>query len=297
MIDLDLLRAFLAVYRHLSVTKAATALAVSQSAMSGRIHALEARLGKRLFRRQGRGLQATAQARALARSVGPYIDGLESVLEGFRHQGKAIAGSVRIAGPEEYVERFVIPSLTSLTNLGIRPTFSFEPAEKRIDALKAGDLDLAIMTTRTCDPAIATGLLHREHYLLIAAARWADAVSDNVEAAIEGGFVPLLAYADSLPMIRRYWIEVFGREISAHPPIILPGLRTLLSASLAGLGATVLPDYLCEHQIATGQLVADRAMGNAPTNDIELAWRRGRQHPRNLVARDILLKTAKIECT
>ncbi len=66
---LNALRAFEAVARHLSLTKAAAELGVTASALSHQIKGLERYLGLRLFRRAPRRLQLTeAGAAAWANS-------------------------------------------------------------------------------------------------------------------------------------------------------------------------------------------------------------------------------------
>ena len=294
MIDLDLLRAFLAIFRHGSVTKASEALALSQSAASGRLHALETKLGKTLFVRDGRGIRATPDARALARAVAHHVDSLETIFDGFRDRGDVMSGPIRIAGPEEFIERFVVPTLGALIELGVRPEFSFGPANERLDALAEGNLDLAIVTTGARHPAVATARLRRERFLLVAAPRWAEPLRENVDTAVSDGEMPILAYAHSLPIIRRYWSEVFGHEPTFRATLVLPDLRTLVTAAVAGAGATVVPDYLCRTELAAGQLVQHDPSLPLPTNEIELAWRRGgRQLPRNLMVRDLLLRIAE----
>ena len=62
------------------------------------------------------------------------------------------------------------------------------------------------------------------------------------------------AYAETLPMIRRYWSENFGREPNFRPILILPDIRGLIAAAVAGAGATVVPDYLCAPELASGRL-------------------------------------------
>ena len=161
MIDLDLLRAFLATFRQGSVTRAANILALSQSALSGRLQALEAKFGKVLFVRDGRKIRPTPDARALARAIASHMDGLETVFAALQPQGGAIPGPIKIAGPEEFIERFVIPTFSVLIDLGVRPQFIPGPADGRLDALVAGDLDLAILTTGARNPAATTARLHR----------------------------------------------------------------------------------------------------------------------------------------
>ena len=294
MIDLDLLRAFLAVFRHGSVTRAAETLALSQSAVSGRVQALEAKLGVTLFARSGRGIRATSDARALARAVAPHVDSLETIFDGFRSRSDAMPGPIRIAGPEEFIERFVVPTVSVLIGLGVRPEFSFGPAGGRLARLATGEIDLAILTTGARNPATATARLHRERFVLVAAPRWAEPLRVNAAAAVGEGEVPMLAYAHSLPIIRRYWSEVFGREPTFQVALVLPDLRALVAAAVAGAGATVVPDYLCQGELAAGRLIQHDPDVAQPANDIELAWRHGgRQHPRNLMVRDLLLRVAE----
>ena len=59
---LNALRAFEAAARHLSFTRAAEELHVTQTAISHQIKALEERLGVQLFRRLPRGLLLTEEA-------------------------------------------------------------------------------------------------------------------------------------------------------------------------------------------------------------------------------------------
>ncbi len=58
-LSLNTLRAFEAATRHLSFTRAADELCVTQAAVSQQVKALEAHIGKALFRRTTRGLILT----------------------------------------------------------------------------------------------------------------------------------------------------------------------------------------------------------------------------------------------
>lgn len=291
MIDLELLRAFLAVFRYGSVTKAAKALAISQSTMSSRVQTLEQSTGKTLFIRQGRGIRPTPDARALARFISPHIDDLESIFEGFRHKNSSLRGTIRIASGLEFVQQFMLPKLGPLIEMGIRPEFVSGPADERVDALIVGQAHLAVLTTSVRHPSIASALMHREKFILVAAPRWVSRIDGDAEASISGGEVPMLAYAQTLPMIRRFWMEVFGSEPLFEPAAVLPDLRSLVSSAVAGIGATVVPDYLCVEELVAGKLIHLCKEQTQPANEIHLAWKRsGTQHPRNAVVRDLLLK-------
>ena len=69
-LSLDLLKGFEAAARHLSFTRAAHELSLTQSAVSREIKTLEEQLGQPLFTRINRGLQLTEAGHALYRAVG-----------------------------------------------------------------------------------------------------------------------------------------------------------------------------------------------------------------------------------
>ena len=73
---LNALRAFEAAARHLSFTRAASELHVTQTAISHQIRALEERLGVRLFRRLPRGLLLTEEAQ---RYLPPIRDAFDQI--------------------------------------------------------------------------------------------------------------------------------------------------------------------------------------------------------------------------
>jgi DNA-binding transcriptional LysR family regulator len=292
MIDLDLLRCFLAIYRAGSVTRAAQSLALSQPAASARLQALELRIGKPLFRREGRGLQATREARALARSIGGYIDGLEAIFDTAASGATDIAGTVRLAGPVEFVSLYVAPLLAKLFEAGVKLDVRCGEADERIALVASGEIDLAIATTGVSDKRVEYRQLHRETFVAVGAPLWRARLSTRSLPALmdSADAFPLLAYAHTLPIIRQYWRVVFHRPLETRAALILPDQRGLIAAAVAGAGVTVLPDYLCRTELGDGRLVLLHEPQSRPGNDILLAWRKGRQHARNFVVRDLLFK-------
>jgi LysR family transcriptional regulator of beta-lactamase len=82
-LPLNALRAFEASARHLSFTRAAIELCVTQAAVSHQVKGLEARLGAALFRRLPRGLALTDEGLALLPSVRDSFDRLGDTLARF----------------------------------------------------------------------------------------------------------------------------------------------------------------------------------------------------------------------
>src|SRR6266700_291711 len=93
---------FRAVIDQGSVTAAARVLAVSQPAVSGSLAKLEKRLGFDLFRREGRRLVATPEARLLHMEASHLLDGFERLAE------------APFANGELVLRRYVIPRVVVL---------------------------------------------------------------------------------------------------------------------------------------------------------------------------------------
>src|ERR1043165_1707965 len=85
--SLDLLVGFEAAARHLSFTKAATELFLTQSAVSRQVQALEEALGVALFQRRHRALLLTDEGQLLARSVSAMLDQLREITRKVRGNG------------------------------------------------------------------------------------------------------------------------------------------------------------------------------------------------------------------
>ncbi|MER7871683.1 LysR substrate-binding domain-containing protein [Streptomyces cellulosae] len=87
--------------------------------------------------------------------------------------------------------------------------------------------------------------------------------------------VPLVAYAEDLPILRRYWRHVFRTRLTARPAVVVPDLRGVRSSVVAGSGVTVLPRYLVERELEEKALVALLSPEDPPINTSFLVQRAG----------------------
>ncbi len=108
------LRSFLETYRTSSITKAAERLNLTQPAVSTHIQILENLIGKSLFIRGARGVQATPTADELAKTIAPYIDGLETQIAAMHQYSQVLAGTVNIAAPAEFLSVYIADIVKSL---------------------------------------------------------------------------------------------------------------------------------------------------------------------------------------
>lgn len=105
------LEAFEAVARHRSFTRAAAELHVTQSAVSHRVHALEAQLGAALFVRTGRRVELTDEGRALAEDA---TTAFVLLREGVARLERSKRGSsLTVSCSPSFAIRWLVPHLPS----------------------------------------------------------------------------------------------------------------------------------------------------------------------------------------
>ncbi len=289
-------KTFLTAYRLGSVTAAAAQLAITQPAASGHLKALEASLQKKLFVKAGRGIAPTAAGHALAQSLAPYMDGLEHTLTVARMSSEELIGVVTLGGPVEFLSRVLLPCISQITESQLRLTVAFGLADGLADQLRRTELDLAVLTVKPTTASLDTVALYREEFTLVCApriaARLPSARGMSLDsAALEG--IPWLAYDEGLPMIRRFWRSEFGRQPPIKARAIVPDLRALRTLAIAGAGLTVLPTYLVEKDLASGDLVELFKPVSTPGNTLYLSWARGSlRSPKILHVRDQIVAAA-----
>lgn len=119
-----------------------------------------------------------------------------------------------------------------------------------------------------------------------------DRVAAEGPAALHG--VPLVTYAEDLPIARRYWRHVFEVRLSGQAAITVPDLRGVLAAVASGAGITVLPRYLCLDELASGALVPLLSPEDPPINTGYLTQRPGASdNPHVALVRERLLQAGR----
>ncbi|MFF2144393.1 LysR family transcriptional regulator [Kitasatospora sp. NPDC058190] len=289
-LDLNQLRTFLAVYRTGSFTAAARRLDLSQPTVTAQMRALEQRLGRDLFERRSRGVAPLPHADELAVQLADPLDRLADVAGAGPDRAPQ---PVHLAGPAEFLCTVLLGVLAPLTAQGVRLRVVTGLTDPLLDELLAGRHDLVVATRRPRGRSLHAEPLADEEFVLVAAPAWADRLAGAPlpDALAQ---LPLVTYAEDLPIARRYWRHVFGRRLQAQAAITVPDLRGVLAAATAGAGWTVLPSYLCRSELASGALRLLHQPADPPINTAYLVQRPGPSpNPHVTLVRDRLLTAAK----
>lgn len=286
------LRTFVEVYRAGSFGKAAHRLRISQPAVTQQIRLLEERAGVRLFVRNATGSKPTPAADSLARDAEGPVDALNFVLQRYFSMDDP-PRPLRLGAPSDLISHRILPALIDMLRNKVQLRTSLALSDTLLAQLAGGELDIVVARMRPRVKGVTAVPLCDEECSLVASPRTA---RDIQPARIAAGApqvlaeYPLVAFAESLPLIDHYWWSVFHTSPSTTPDVLVPDHRAVLAAVKASVGITVLPTYLCADDFANGTLVPLVKPEIPPITTTYLATREGDvAHPNVSAARSKLL--------
>ncbi|XUM24106.1 transcriptional regulator GcvA [Bradyrhizobium oligotrophicum S58] len=280
--SLNGLRAFEAAARHLSFTRAASELNVTQTAISHQIKRLEDELGLRLFIRQNRSLALTPQARDYLPLVRAAFDDLRLATE--RLVRKDNAKVLTVSTIASLAAKWLLPRLTAFQEahpgIDVRITTSTGLVDFRKD-----DVDAAIRYGRGHWPGV------RAEWLM------ADKLFPVCSPALLQGDKPLrcpedLAHHTLLQASGGYdddwrlWLTAAGLpvEMSRQGRLSFDLSLMTVQAAIDGLGVAIGRTAYVQDDIAKGRLVVPFKMTLPSDAGFYLVTPEGRTDPPKLKA-------------
>lgn len=146
LLDSEQLRTFVAIADTRSFTRAGERVHKTQSAVSMQMKRLEERIGRSLFTRDGRGVRLSRDGERLLEFARRIVRLNAECLASFDEA--ALSGRVRLGVPDDYAERYLPEILARFSTTHPRAEVEVicEPSEMLVARVRAGDLDLAIIT-------------------------------------------------------------------------------------------------------------------------------------------------------
>jgi LysR family transcriptional regulator, glycine cleavage system transcriptional activator len=138
-LSLDLLRGFRAAARHLSFTRAARELFVTQSAISHEIKTLEEQLGRPLFRRVNRSLQLTQTGAELYRAIDEALTLIDTATQRASGPWRTLAVTTTVA----LASTWLVPRLPRFAQKHPEVDLRLVASNDAVD-LKREHIDIAI---------------------------------------------------------------------------------------------------------------------------------------------------------
>lgn len=245
-LPLNALRAFESSSRHLSFTRAAQELNVTQAAVSQQVRALEERLGVSLFKRLPRGLAVTDEGLALRPVLSDAFDRIESVLRQF--EGGHFHEVLTVGAVGTFAVGWLMPRLRSFHALHPFVELRLMTNNNLVD-LAAEGLDCAIRFGDGNWPGTRAQKLFDAPLSLLCAPDIAQRL--RVPADLIGETLLRSYRADD-------WMNWFAKAGLAPMPArgaVFDSSRLMVEAATQGAGVALAPASMFARDLATERLV------------------------------------------
>lgn len=253
-LDIDGLRAFVAIVDSMSFSRAGEAIGRSQSAISLRLRRLEQSLGVSLLvRRQGRVTELTANGHKLLTFARQIIALNDIALREI--SGRAVLGRVRIGMPADFLDIGFPAALDKIRPLvgDLQLEVETDVSDRLRSRCEAGELDVAFYK-HTGPDGVGAPLLH----LRLA---WACAHGFAL-AAIESEGLPLVCFPEGC-VYRKAMLRTLRDAGIAHQTVFTtPSMDSLRNAVGAGIGITALPSIIIRGNNSLTTIDALPALGD-----------------------------------
>ena len=255
---LDALVAFESAARHLSFTRAANEIALTQSAVSRQIQTLEERLGVALFRRMHRAIALTDEGRTLQLAVVDALVRLDRATRDIRQAERIKA--VIVTTTAGFAGLWLIPRLSAFVaahpGVDVRITTSYELVNLERDAV-----DVAIRY-RPIDVALPAGsmtLFGETVFPVCSPKLRASKVAPLREPADLARHILLNMEGDNSEQLLDWnlWLHALGvADLKPAGMLRFSSYDQIIQAAIAGQGVALGRMPLLERQLAERQLVA-----------------------------------------
>lgn len=249
--SLNALRAFAVAGRHLSFTRAAEELRVTQGAISRLVKQLEADLGIALFRRGPRGLELTAEGAAYLPSLSDAFQRLQAATQLVARRSRP-ANRLAIAMPPTFAMRWFMPRLADFHRLHPEITVDVTSVDRPVD-FQAEPVDVGIRYGDGSWPGLAAEFLMGETVILVASPALLKAKPLKRPEDVKRH---MLLTHSTRPEAWEEWFTAAG--LKAHRPPRGPAFEHFfmsIEAAANGLGLALVPDIFVQTELADRRLV------------------------------------------
>ncbi|WP_024872473.1 transcriptional regulator GcvA [Tolumonas lignilytica] len=246
---LNALKAFEAAARHLSFTKAAEELFVTQAAISHQIKTLEEFLGLKLFRRRNRSLLLTEEGQGYYQDIRSIFSSIGEATE--RLMARSAKGTLTVTMQPSFAIQWLVPRLMLFSQLHPEIDVRIKAVDQD-DGTLVDDVDIAIYYGDGHWPDLQLYKLHSEYRIPVCA----PSLLQSKQLAVANDLVNFTLLHDGSRRDWARWLQDAGVSIpNAGQGPIFSHSTMVLQAAVLGQGVALGHSLLARPEIKAGRLI------------------------------------------
>jgi LysR family transcriptional regulator (chromosome initiation inhibitor) len=262
------LQAFIAIVKHKTVHGAAAAIHLTQTAVTQRIRALEAKLRTTLFVRTRRGMMLTPEGEALLRYCHAVHEIEGEALAQIKGAGVDSKIQLCISGPTSIMRSRIIPQcfpvMKKFPNLLLH--FDIDDVVSGVKGLRSGANQFAVIAQEEVAPEMASKLLKPERYVLVCTKGWKKRKLRDIIKSER-----IVDYDPSDQMTFNYLKHFNLFDLARHDRHFANRTESMAAMLIAGFGYGTLTTEFSKPYLDAGELIALNS-GKIYENTVALAW-------------------------
>jgi DNA-binding transcriptional LysR family regulator len=275
--DLGALELLLAVARLGSLGRAARELRISQPAASGRLRALETRLGVALVRRSPRGSRLTDEGALVSEWARRVVEAAEAFDAGARALRGRRDSRLRVAASMTVAEYLLPGWMVALHERlpGTAVSLAAGNSAAVAEQVGSGAADLGFVEGLDVPAGLDAAVVGHDHLLVVTAPGHPWAVRRAPLRAAELTAAPLLLREPGSGTRQVLDAALAGHGGPAVPLLELASTTAVKSAAVSGAGPAVLSELAVAEELAAGRLVRIPVTGLVLRRALRAVWPAG----------------------
>lgn len=258
LLNLEWLRTFKAIYEQGTLTGAAQELYISQPGVSLHLNTLEAYTGYKLFDRSSKKMVPTERGKVLYNFVLEPLSKLETAEQLFHKSTKTDRATISIG---MCFETFQYTLEKHIASLPFNVIIKFGEYPQMLSDLDKGLLDLIITPQKGEQKNLEYKPFSKERIVMVCGAKTrikslTDFLAGNKFKEAENWLKQQVWYSTAADMehMKRFWQLNFKKHLDFKPNYIVPNICSIVRCLSGGQGFSIIPDFLCREEIASGKL-------------------------------------------
>lgn len=255
--NLEWFRTFKAIYETGTLSGAAKQLFVSQPGVGVHLNSLETYTGYPLFERKARKMVPTERGHLLYQQMQHSLNVLEEIQGRFRRKSGVDRPTVSVG---MCVETFQQALEKHIPDLDFNLIMQFGESEKLNELLETGGTDLILTSKPKVDSNLEYEAFTTETLMVVCGkntdlSQWNSIDFDDKEL-MRKWFQQQIWYntASDMKLLNQFWEVNFGIIPDFVPNFIVPNKFSIIRCLSAGKGLAVLPDFICNEALVSGDI-------------------------------------------